>query len=83
MPSTKPDTNGLKASSKKRKHAETVAEKTKKKVGKKTKAPVAKSTSPEVSQEDLLELEEAIVESPTNYNKIVELHGHFQVRTRF
>lgn len=47
-----------------------------KKTTKKAKAP--KPT--ETTQEDILELEEAIVESPKHYNNIVTLLGHFKVR---
>lgn len=49
-----------------------------KKSTKKVKAP--KPT--ETTQEDILELEDAIVESPKNYNNIVTLLGHFKVLPR-
>lgn len=47
-----------------------------KKASKKLKAP----KPPATTQEDILELEDAIVESPKNYNNIVTLLGHFKVR---
>ena len=80
MPPTRTDSKALKASSKKRKHVEPADKPKKALATKKSKAPVTKTKSSGVSQEDLLVLEEAIVESPKNYNKIVELQTHFQVR---
>lgn len=60
--------------SKKRKRADAVQKSQKDGLQK-----VAKSKSSTVSAEDVLELEEAIVESPQNYNKIVTLLGYIQV----
>jgi U3 small nucleolar RNA-associated protein 19 len=66
--------DGAKAPSKKRKLAtHATVEKTSKKVTTKAK------TREVVSQETILSLEEAIVESPKNYNNIVTLLGHFKV----
>ncbi|KAI5792104.1 CBF/Mak21 family-domain-containing protein [Pyronema domesticum] len=43
-----------------------------KKLTKRAKSPVG------ITKEEILELEQAIIESPKNYNKIVTLQGHFQ-----
>jgi hypothetical protein len=44
-----------------------------KKLTKRAKSPVG------ITKEEILELEQAIIESPKNYNKILTLQGHFQV----
>lgn len=68
-------TNGVnKAISKKRKRTSAV-EKTRNDVVKK----VVKSKPSALSAEDVLEVEEAITESPQNYNKIVSLLEYLHV----
>ena len=70
--------DGAKAPSKKRKlAAHATVERTSKKVAAK-----AKTREVVVSHETILGLEEAIAESPKNYNNIVTLLGHFKVTSQ-